>query len=922
MRSTGPWHTRQIANSPPIDRYWLLAVTFVCAATGATTSAGQITIQSFSLTPTELKLGASFDVCVKVTAEGVPRVGYVLRTSKPISKQNVPPGLSHYNATRRLAYVHEKGQVHLSDNGPHDLDPADRTFRIRLSTANWRPGRYDLSIFAHNRPGPGAHVVDERRFAVVVQADRVKLHDLGRPERTRFRRCEITPAIINASERTVLHIDSTTEELDGVEIRQPFYVAREHVPPGFTYDARGRIGRMIEAGANLVRDNGPNDSDSARGRMAIPLNTTKWRAGLYHLEITLRSGEVADPDVRNLAIKVRSPHDRLDVTVSPSWRMCSGTHAERMSRLSDGTLLHTDLFSTDNGLTWRPRETGTIGAGSTQLRDGLVMGMGYKTLPIDGRAGWYRGQRFESTDLGRTVRGPLAAEFHVPQAKPARGHAFHRGPLYMRSIVERPDGSLVALMAGWFKGDETPCPHSPKRPYSRTYVCESSDAGKTWRYVTTIGYAHLGSEGYNEGSMKALPNGHLLTVLRTGSMRDRGCQDNPVMQSVSTDWGRTWSRPKRTGAAGAFPELLVLSDGTLAASYGRPGACIMFSTDRGRTWADHTVVDTTPYSGYTTLCEMAPGEILMAFGTRGYLDPATGKRSDDVRLATVRYRPKAKPTTASSGQRPVAPTQTDGLSALRAAGVTVADLGHGFFECRMRSAALDRDEVFALHLPDGYRPDRAERYPLIVWLHGSGRNHRTLLDIPKTRWTLRSSPCVILMPNGGGSWWIDSPTRPESRYQSHLTELIDLVGRHLNVSADPGRRAIGGWSMGGFGSANFVIAHPDQFGVWAGIVALLDFPNPAYPAEQNHAVPAVLGPAASWARFNPMNGAAAFRDKRVLQVTGSTAFDRKMNEAFAAKLESLKIPHTLEQLDGGHTIDVVTQALPKAMAFCHRHIIR
>ncbi len=90
----------------------------------------------------------------------------------------------------------------------------------------------------------------------------------------------------------------------------------------------------------------------------------------------------------------------------------------------------------------------------------------------------------------------------------------------MRSIVERPDGSLIALMAGWFKGDDTPCPYSPKRPYSRTYTCESKDAGKTWQFLSTIGYDHIGSEGYNEGVMKTLPDGRLIAIIRTGSMSD------------------------------------------------------------------------------------------------------------------------------------------------------------------------------------------------------------------------------------------------------------------------------------------------------------------------------------------------------------------------------------------------------------------
>jgi photosystem II stability/assembly factor-like uncharacterized protein len=139
--------------------------------------------------------------------------------------------------------------------------------------------------------------------------------------------------------------------------------------------------------------------------------------------------------------------------------------------------------------------------------------------------------------------------------------------------------------------------------------------------------------------MRRLPGGELLAVLRTGNERDIHCQDNPIMWTVSRDEGRTWSPPQRTGVEGAFPSLAVLSDGLVVMSYGRPGAMLVFSDDGGRTWTDPSVVDATPYSGYTDVAEIGPGLLLVGFGARGYLDPKTGIRSDQLRLARVRYQP-------------------------------------------------------------------------------------------------------------------------------------------------------------------------------------------------------------------------------------------------------------------------------------------
>ncbi len=613
----------------------------LCCATllaGNAQAAGRIEIESFVLAPTQLERDTAFEVCVTVKASGVPTVSYVLRTSGPVEEGAGPPSFDHYETNRKLAFMAEEGQVHLRDNGAHDLDPKDHAFRIRVDTQGWPLGQHDLILFAHNRPGTGNHIKDSRLFSVVITEDRVRLIDQSRLGETRFTRCEVIPAIVEPGGKATLRFAWAGSDGAGVTVRQPYFVRPEQSPTPFIYDAT-HVSSLADEGETLLRDNGALDQNRESGVMEVPLDTRAWPPGLYYLEVKLptASGRI---DLRHTVVSVRAPEDHLNVQVSPSWPMVPGTHAERMTRMADGTLLHTAHYSEDGGQRWEARESGTLGAGSVQLRDGRVLGMSYRTLPIEGREGWYRGKRYESSDGGLTVAGPLETQFYVPQAKAAQGHALHPGPLYMRSIVERPDGSLVALMAGWFKGDDTPCPYSPKRPYSRTYTCESDDGGATWRYLSTIGYDHIGSEGYNEGAMELLPDGRLIAVMRTGSMKDKNCQDNPIMISLSDDGGATWSVPKRTGMHGAFPDLAVLSDGTLALSYGRPGASVAFSSDVGATWTDHTSVDPTPYSGYTSICEVAPGELLMIFGTKDRVDPQTGELSTGIRVARIRYAEK------------------------------------------------------------------------------------------------------------------------------------------------------------------------------------------------------------------------------------------------------------------------------------------
>ena len=454
----------------------------------------------------------------------------------------------------------------------------------------------------------------------------------------RFGACSLSPATLHPGEALTLRIQVPAEALGGVEFRHQYHVAPENVPQGFAYSRVQRVAYLADPGERLIHDNGSLDADPAKGTIEVRIDTTAWAVRLYHFKVSLQDAKGGVSDERDFGVKVAAPDERIEAHVSPSWRLCTGTHPQRVLRLRNGTLLHEQYVSTDNGATWTERSPGTVGAGAVQLRDGTVLGMNYRTFPVEGRAGWYRGERYVSTDDGGSVEGPIETLFHVPQAKAAEGHAYHPGPLFMRSIVERPDGSLVALMAGWFIGDDAPCPYNPKRPYSRTYCCESADRGATWTFLSNMGYDHIGSEGYNEGSMKALPDGTLMAVMRTGSMSDPKCQDNPIMLATSSDWGKTWTAPRRTGVMGAFPDLAVLSDGVLALSYGRPGSNIVFSLDQGKTWIGHTIVDPVMYSGYTTITETAPGEILMVYGAKNYFEPSTGTRRNDLRVARMAYR--------------------------------------------------------------------------------------------------------------------------------------------------------------------------------------------------------------------------------------------------------------------------------------------
>ena len=598
----------------------------------------RIELLGFRVEPAEVRLGESFVVRARAVATGVELGSFILRTADEVDKDDTIPGFPLYSSGKY--YMAEDGRYFLMDNGKLDENPEDGAVAMRIETKGWTEGVRTFALFASRRPFQGQFIAARHDFAVIVEGDRVAVEDLG-PAAAGVSRVitgfDVRPMMIGPGEPLTVSLDVRSGAVRQLELTNPYYIAPQEALPGFRY-VDDKKKSFYEPPTVSMGDNAERTAKSATQNFVLKIDTADWPPGVHHLALNLLGRSGKPVDYRNFAVKVAGPADRLDVTVDESYYFAPGTHFGRFIKLSDGTLLSEDKRSTDGGRTWGGA-TGGFGVGGQQLADGRVLGMAYRCLPVEGKEGHYTVEHFLSTDGGQNFEKSEAAVL-VPEATAAMGHGPHVGPLFMRSVVERPDGSLVALMAGWFKSDKTPCPYGRGRPYSRTYVCESDASGRSWRYLTTIGYDRIGSEGYNEGSIRRLPGGELLAVMRTGSEKDPACHDNPIMWSASCDEGGTWSEPKRTGAEGAYPALAVLDDGLVVMSYGRPGAMIVFSADGGRTWTDPNVIDATPYSGYTDVVQTAPGELLVGFGTRDYLDPKTGYRQNQLRLARVRYRSK------------------------------------------------------------------------------------------------------------------------------------------------------------------------------------------------------------------------------------------------------------------------------------------
>jgi predicted peptidase len=112
---------------------------------------------------------------------------------------------------------------------------------------------------------------------------------------------------------------------------------------------------------------------------------------------------------------------------------------------------------------------------------------------------------------------------------------------------------------------------------------------------------------------------------------------------------------------------------------------------------------------------------------------------------------------------------------------------------------------YLLYLPRAYTADTSQRWPLLLFLHGSGERGDDLARVkahgPPKRLDRRDDfPFVVV-----------SPQCPEDqRWQADaLAALLDDVTRRLRI--DPDRVSVTGLSMGGRGTWDLAMSYPERF---------------------------------------------------------------------------------------------------------------
>jgi hypothetical protein len=357
-----------------------------------------------------------------------------------------------------------------------------------------------------------------------------------------------------------------------------------------------------------------------------------------------------------MPLTITHGEDRIDST--------EGVRAPHLFKLRNGAPLltfHLDadmhfprrrcMRSADRGATWRkdtPRNYRELALGESS--SGAVLA--YDRDTFERCPGTCLGISFVSKDGGATFEGPLETAVHVdrvasqpyppsPEHYPEERHVQRPffGPLpdFYKPVVERSslrrgfgfwryileqNGRWLVAMQGRFHGDVC----------QRSILVESTDEGKTWHFVSTIGYAHDKQiDGLCEPALCRVADGTLLCMLRR-----HGVAKGNMAQCRSTDNGRTWSAPELQIAHGVDPDLCLLSNGALACTFGRPGCHIVFSEDGcGYSWGYRTELGAWASSAMMGMAEIEPGKLLIVYDKRVGDLPGGGRNPDNCLIGST-----------------------------------------------------------------------------------------------------------------------------------------------------------------------------------------------------------------------------------------------------------------------------------------------
>ncbi|MGV0812867.1 alpha/beta hydrolase-fold protein [Mycolicibacterium boenickei] len=315
---------------------------------------------------------------------------------------------------------------------------------------------------------------------------------------------------------------------------------------------------------------------------------------------------------------------------------------------------------------------------------------------------------------------------------------------------------------------------------------------------------------------------------------------------------------------------------------------------------------------------VAPGDTLSALASRFYGDASFYPPIADINSI-------ADPGAINVGQVLVIFSgRSDGF------GLRIVDRNENdprLWYYRFQTAAVGWNPGVNVLLPNDYHTS-GRTYPVLYMFHGGNEDFRQFDFLGIRDWTA-GKPIIVVMPDGGHAGWYSNPVTsfvgPRNWETFHIAQLLPWIEANFRTYAEYDGRAVGGFSMGGFGALKYAAKYYGHFAsvsAHSGPASLRrDFGLVVHWANITSAVLDLAGGTVYGAPFwdqarvsadNPVERIESYRNKRIFLLAGTSPdplnwFD-SVNETqvlagqreFRDRLRAAGIPHEAHEVPGGH----------------------
>ena len=238
----------------------------------------------------------------------------------------------------------------------------------------------------------------------------------------------------------------------------------------------------------------------------------------------------------------------------------------------------------------------------------------------------------------------------------------------------------------------------------------------------------------------------------------------------------------------------------------------------------------------------------------------------------------------------------------------------------IHSDNMKKDIPAVVAVPESYAKTQ-ETLPVVYLLHGFMSNYDGWNKITSLGELADRFHMILVCPDGADSWYFDSPTDHNFRYETYVSkEVVSYIDHHYRTIPEPKGRAITGLSMGGHGAMFVALRHKETFGAAGSISGGLDI-RP-YPKNWNISkhIGTIEQHRDQWEALTAINNFSQLKNGELALAIdcGVDDFFIKVNRTFHEALIKQKIDHDYTERAGGHTPKYWANSLPYQLFFFQR----